>query len=848
MDDVSRCREQLASFRIRELKDVLSRLGLPKQGKKQVLMEKIMGVLVPTERPAIALKSLGRGANKNALSREDCVNVIDDIYRKLRGSAAPDLASAGKKDVGAGSSSVARSEEPDEAGGLEASKTRCPCGNSRDMGTMIQCDEAKCGVWQHINCVVIPEKADEKAEPEVPNSFYCEQCRINRSDPFCATVTPITATKLQTTGTRTEGQSPMQNVEKTFNLSTNEKDMISRPNYDLQVWCVLLNDKVPFRMHWPAFADLRINGVSVRVTNRPGGQLLGANGRDEGPGITTYAKDGTNRIAFSAYDARPFCIGVRIIRRNTLAQVLASIPDVNKGEDFEEAIARVRRAFNGGGQGNADDGDDSDLEVVAESVSVTLRCPMSGGRIKVAGRFKPCTHMGCFDLNTFVEMNQRARKWQCPICLKNYSLENLVIDPYFNRVTSALKGYAEDVTEVELKPDGLWRPKVEGEKSRDPWRTPDGVKRAVDGQWAVSPAKRANGWASANAAGPSERAKPTVNISRSSSATDSNDEENGEDGERSVNQEQEPSEKDENNGYLDENEVEFSSRGAHAGSAWPTNKAGPSEKQPAADVIVLSDTDDEDGDIMVVGSSDSMWPPAIRPSTGPYNYFSTSSDHINSSSVQHNPPIRPTAVQAVAGPYGLTSNQQTRDPGRSTGWKFGRSPTRSQSNSECNGASNDGGLVVTSRDCPLRLLLPHQPARAQTQPSLREPHEEVDNTWFSLSIPGHDNNSNPVPARRDKQRPASQGRACFDSLAETASEVLLGMNSRSGQAENRSKAHSSPPYGSPVDSLSPAPTSPPYGRVPAIQSSSPRSNSHRSPAVSNRHHRHSYFRVDSDSD
>ncbi|KAG6554851.1 hypothetical protein Mapa_003434 [Marchantia paleacea] len=958
MDDVSRCREQLASFRIRELKDVLSRLGLPKQGKKQVLMEKIMGVLVPTERPAIALKSLGRGANKNALSREDCVNVIDDIYRKLRGSGAPDLASAGKKDVGAGSSSVARSEEPDEAGGLEASKTRCPCGNSRDMGTMIQCDEAKCGVWQHINCVVIPEKADEKAEPEVPNSFYCEQCRINRSDPFCATVTPITATKLQTTGTKTEGQNPMQNVEKTFNLSTSEKDMISRPNYDLQVWCVLLNDKVPFRMHWPAFADLRINGVSVRVTNRPGQQLLGANGRDEGPGITTYAKDGTNRIVFSAYDARPFCIGVRIIRRNTLVQVLASIPDVNKGEDFEEAIARVRRAFNGGGQGNADDGDDSDLEVVAESVTVTLRCPMSGGRIKVAGRFKPCTHMGCFDLHTFVEMNQRARKWQCPICLKNYSLENLVIDPYFNRVTTALKGYAEDVTEVELKPDGLWRPKVEGEKSRDPWRTPDGtvvvangsakeqkipmvhvkleegvsqergsrslmigVKRAVDGQWAVNPAKRANGWASANAAGPSERAKPTVNISRSSSATDSNEEENGEDGERSVNQEQEPSEKDENNGYLDENEVEFSSRGAHAGSAWPSNKAGPSEKQPAADVIVLSDTDDEDGDIMVVGSSgasayagsdtmgrptstrpaspdrdtqenpddepfvssipqpftlvnpllstrgltnslenksnnggnlglplDSMWPPAIRPSTVPYNYFSTSSDHINSASVQHNPPIRPTAVQAVAGSFGLTSNQQARDPGRSTGWKFGRSPTRSQSNSECNGVSNDGGLVVTSRDCPLRLLLPHQPARAQTQPSLREPHEEVDNTWFSLSIPGHDNNSNPVPARRDKQRPASQGRACFDSLAETASEVLLGMNSRSGQAENRSKAHNSPPYGSPVDSLSPAPTSPPYGRVPAIQSSSPRSNSHRSPAVSNRHHRHNYFRVDSDSD
>ena len=35
---------------------------------------------------------------------------------------------------------------------------------------------------------------------------------------------------------------------------------------------------------------------------------------------------------------------------------------------------------------------------------------MSGSRMKVAGRFKPCAHMGCFDLEVFVEMNQRSRK------------------------------------------------------------------------------------------------------------------------------------------------------------------------------------------------------------------------------------------------------------------------------------------------------------------------------------------------------------------------------------------------------------------------------------------------------
>lgn len=35
---------------------------------------------------------------------------------------------------------------------------------------------------------------------------------------------------------------------------------------------------------------------------------------------------------------------------------------------------------------------------------------MSGLRMKIAGRFEPCVHMGCFDLEVFVEMNQRSRK------------------------------------------------------------------------------------------------------------------------------------------------------------------------------------------------------------------------------------------------------------------------------------------------------------------------------------------------------------------------------------------------------------------------------------------------------
>ncbi|KAJ7001950.1 hypothetical protein NC653_012125, partial [Populus alba x Populus x berolinensis] len=112
---------------------------------------------------------------------------------------------------------------------------------------------------------------------------------------------------------------------------------------------------------------------------------------------------------------------------------------------------------------------------------------MSGSRMKVAGRFKPCAHLGCFDLEVFVELNQRSRKWQCPICLKNYSLENIIIDPYFNRITSKMTHCSEDITEIEVKPDGSWRVKTKTEAERRDvgelaqWHNPDSTPCFPDG-------------------------------------------------------------------------------------------------------------------------------------------------------------------------------------------------------------------------------------------------------------------------------------------------------------------------------------------------------------------------------
>jgi hypothetical protein len=60
-------------------------------------------------------------------------------------------------------------------------------------------------------------------------------------------------------------------------------------------------------------------------------------------------------------------------------EVMDLIPAVMKGEDFEDALLRLRRCINGGGGGGSgvdDDDNDSDLEIITDSITVSLRCPV----------------------------------------------------------------------------------------------------------------------------------------------------------------------------------------------------------------------------------------------------------------------------------------------------------------------------------------------------------------------------------------------------------------------------------------------------------------------------------------
>ena len=95
--------------------------------------------------------------------------------------------------------------------------------------------------------------------------------------------------------------------------------------------------------------------------------------------------------------------------------------------------------------------DDSDI--VATSSILSLKCPLSTLRIDVPCRSTICSHNQCFDATSFLQLQEQAPTWTCPICNKMVNFENLQVDQY---VDDILKSTPKSTDQVTIEPNGEW--------------------------------------------------------------------------------------------------------------------------------------------------------------------------------------------------------------------------------------------------------------------------------------------------------------------------------------------------------------------------------------------------------
>lgn len=122
--------------------------------------------------------------------------------------------------------------------------------------------------------------------------------------------------------------------------------------------------------------------------------------------------------------------------------VPATRPDGSATTSLDVAVADVAAFMSG-----------DDIEI--ESAKVSLRCPLSTGRLTVPVKGIDCKHLQCFDLAMFLAYARRSRQFACPVCNRQTaSLERLWISPL---LTEALR-LCPSEDDVEVLSDGSLRP------------------------------------------------------------------------------------------------------------------------------------------------------------------------------------------------------------------------------------------------------------------------------------------------------------------------------------------------------------------------------------------------------
>ncbi|EFR03308.1 E3 SUMO-protein ligase pli1 [Nannizzia gypsea CBS 118893] len=219
--------------------------------------------------------------------------------------------------------------------------------------------------------------------------------------------------------------------------------LLSDPNIRVMVYGAADNGLThysPCDIAFPHQVELKVNLDDVKANMR---------GLKNKPG-TTRPVDITNFIrkkaGFSnsvtmtyALTQKKFFIVVNLVQKHPVEELVTQL-QVRKTISAEQVIREM--------QARAQDAD-----IVTTSAVMSLKCPLSTLRISVPCRTSLCTHNQCFDATSFLQLQEQAPTWSCPICYKATSFEALQVDQYVDNI---LRATPQSVDQVTIEQNGEW--------------------------------------------------------------------------------------------------------------------------------------------------------------------------------------------------------------------------------------------------------------------------------------------------------------------------------------------------------------------------------------------------------
>lgn len=215
------------------------------------------------------------------------------------------------------------------------------------------------------------------------------------------------------------------------------------PNMRLMMYCgqnTGINPYAAIDIAFPNQIEVKVNNEDVK-SNFKG--LKNQAGSTKPADITNYVRKlagYANQISVCyALTQRRFSYVVHLVKRYSAEDLALRIKNSH--------VIPKQQVINEMCKANADD------DIAATSSKMTLKDPVSITRITMPIRSTVCQHIQCFDGRFFMELQEQAPTWQCPICTKTVSFESLCVDKYFEEI---LNNTSKSVEQVTVETNGHW--------------------------------------------------------------------------------------------------------------------------------------------------------------------------------------------------------------------------------------------------------------------------------------------------------------------------------------------------------------------------------------------------------
>lgn len=208
-------------------------------------------------------------------------------------------------------------------------------------------------------------------------------------------------------------------VIKTFNYSKFLKNEVfsNKSGIEIQLRCVKL--QMPgYCISWPKQASLIVNKKLMKEFK----ELPNQKRKDSALDLTIAFSLGRNEISLvKKTDEDTYALAVVKVRKLPIDKIFRKMSSswVLKNKCVEFIQAKF-----------ADDN-----EIMQSSVKLNMKCPYTLKTIITPVRGKECSHINCFDLRTFIDIQRyESYTWRCPIC-KNPAYE-VYIDKFIEEILS----------------------------------------------------------------------------------------------------------------------------------------------------------------------------------------------------------------------------------------------------------------------------------------------------------------------------------------------------------------------------------------------------------------------------